>query len=90
MQVIICITGSHPWNVPGAFSNSMIPMWARVIYYMFSLKQGFPRYYRHLKLYNIFLKSCPQINNPNTPINMQRKLRIKITALSLNASVETL
>lgn len=26
MQVIICITGSHPWNFPEMFPDSMIPV----------------------------------------------------------------
>lgn len=65
MQVIICIIEPHPWNFPDALSDSLIPVWARGVDYISCLKQGFPRYYSHLELYNSFLKSFPQINKLN-------------------------
>lgn len=80
MQVIICIAGSHPRNFPLAFFDSVIPVWARGVYYIHCLKQVFPRYYSHLELYNIFLKSFPQKTNPNTKIcNEISELKIQFS-----------
>lgn len=50
MQVIICITGSDSWNIPGTSSDSLIPVWAWGLYYIFCLKKGLPRYYSHFEL----------------------------------------